>query len=128
MTPSGKKTVLAVVPARRASGRLPGRALAQIAGKSMIQHVVERLRDATTISRIVVATDDERIKNAVASFGGEAILTRADHRTGTDRVAEVAAHVPAEIYVNVQGDEPLIDAGTVDAVVRAMLDDDSVQL
>src|SRR3984957_10873093 len=128
MSSSGTKTVLAVVPARHASVRFPGKPLAQIAGKSMIQHVVERLRDATTISRIVVATDDERIKDAVASFGGEAILTRPDHRTGTDRVAEVAAHVPAEIYVNVQGDEPLIDAGTVDAVVQAMLDDDSVQL
>jgi 3-deoxy-D-manno-octulosonate cytidylyltransferase len=128
MSSSGTKTVLAVVPARHASVRFPGKPLAQIAGKSMIQHVVEHLRDATTISRIVVATDDERIKDAVASFGGEAILTRADHRTGTDRVAEVAAHVPAEIYVNVQGDEPLIDAGTVDAVVQAMLDDDSVQL
>src|SRR6202041_3456363 len=128
MNSSGKKSFLALVPARHAWVRFPGKPLAQIAGKSMIQHIVERLRDATTISRIVVATDDERIKNAVASFGGEAILPRADHRTGTDRVAEVAAHVPAEIYVNVQGDEPLIDAGTVDAVVRAMLDDDSVQL
>src|SRR5271156_1550883 len=128
MSSSGTKTVLAVVPARHASVRFPGKPLAQIAGKSMIQHVVERLRDAATISRIVVATDDERIKDAVASFGEEAILTRADHRTGTDRVAEVAAHVPAEIYVNVQGDEPLIDAGTVDAVVQAMLDDDSVQI
>src|ERR1700721_4447471 len=97
MTPSGKKTVLAVVPARHASVRFPGKPLAQIAGKSMIQHVVERLRDATTISRIVVATDDERIKNAVASFGGEAILTRADHRTGTARVGGVAAHSPADV-------------------------------
>src|ERR1700722_20470870 len=108
MNSSGKKTVLAGVPARHASVRFPGKPLAQIAGKSMIQHVVERLRDATTISRIVVATDDERIKDAVASFGGEAILTRPDHRTGTDRVAEGAAHVPPEIYVNLQGAEPLV--------------------
>jgi 3-deoxy-manno-octulosonate cytidylyltransferase (CMP-KDO synthetase) len=94
----------------------------------MIQHVVERLREASKISRIVVATEDPRIKDAVTSFGAEAILTRADHRTGTDRVAEVAVHIPAEIYVNVQGDEPLIDPHTVDAVVQAMLDDLSVQI
>jgi 3-deoxy-D-manno-octulosonate cytidylyltransferase len=128
MSQSEVKTVLAVVPARHASVRFPGKPLAQIAGKSMIQHVVERLGNAASVSRIVVATDDERIKQAVASFGGEAILTRGDHRTGTDRVAEVAAHVPAAIYVNVQGDEPLIDALTVDAVVQAMLEDTSVQV
>jgi 3-deoxy-D-manno-octulosonate cytidylyltransferase len=122
------KGVLAVIPARYASARFPGKPLAQIAGKPMIQHVVERLREASKISRIVVATEDPRIKDAVTSFGAEAILTRADHRTGTDRVAEVAVHIPAEIYVNVQGDEPLIDPHTVDAVVQAMLDDLSVQI
>jgi 3-deoxy-D-manno-octulosonate cytidylyltransferase len=94
----------------------------------MIQHVVERLREASKISRIVVATEDPRIQDAVTSFGAEAILTRADHRTGTDRVAEVAVHIPAEIYVNVQGDEPLIDPDTVDAVVQSMLDDLSAQI
>jgi 3-deoxy-D-manno-octulosonate cytidylyltransferase len=128
MSQSEIKTVLAVIPARHASVRFPGKPLAQIAGKSMIQHVVERLGNSASVSRIVVATDDERIKQAVASFGGEAILTRGDHRTGTDRVAEVAAHVPAAIYVNVQGDEPLIDARTIDAVVQAMLEDTSVQV
>jgi 3-deoxy-manno-octulosonate cytidylyltransferase (CMP-KDO synthetase) len=128
MSQSDIKTVLAVVPARHASVRFPGKPLAQIAGKSMIQHVVERLGNAASVSRIVVATDDERIKQAVASFGGEAILTRGDHRTGTDRVAEVAAHVPAEIYVNVQGDQPLIDPRTVDAVVQSMLEDKSMQV
>src|SRR5271156_5131635 len=128
MSSSGTKTVLAVVPARHASVRFPGKPLAQIAGKSMIQHVVERLRDAATISRIVVATDDERIKDAVASFGEEAILTRADHRTGTDRVAEVAAHVPADIYVNVQGDEPLVDSATVDAVIQALTGDEAMHI
>jgi len=128
MSASYAKTVLVVVPARYASVRFPGKPLAQIAGKSMIQHVVERLRDAGSVSRIVVATDDERIKHAVTSFGGEAILTRSDHRSGTDRVAEVAVHVPAEIYVNVQGDEPLIDPAAVDAVVQAMLDEASVHI
>lgn len=120
--------VLAVIPARYGSTRLPGKPLAMIAGRPMIQHVVERVKQAETVSRVVVATDDKRIEAAVAAFGGEAILTRADHRTGTDRVAEVAAHIAATIYVNVQGDEPLVDPATVDAVVAAMLEDDSIQI
>jgi len=94
----------------------------------MIQHVVERVRQAQLLSGVIVATDEASIKNAVEAFGGEAILTRADHRTGTDRVAEVAAHREAEIYLNVQGDEPLIDPGTIDALVAALLEDDSVQI
>jgi 3-deoxy-manno-octulosonate cytidylyltransferase (CMP-KDO synthetase) len=122
------KSILAVIPARYASSRFPGKALALIAGKAMIQHVVERVRRAQTVSRVVVATDDDRIRKAVEEFGGEAILTRHDHRSGTDRVAEVATHVPAEIYVNVQGDEPLLDPAAVDAVVSAMNDDDAIQI
>jgi 3-deoxy-manno-octulosonate cytidylyltransferase (CMP-KDO synthetase) len=94
----------------------------------MIQRVVERVRRAQSISRVVVATDDDRIKTAVEAFGGEVELTRPDHRSGTDRVAEVAAHLPAGIYVNVQGDEPLIDPGTIDAIVSAMLEDESIQI
>jgi 3-deoxy-manno-octulosonate cytidylyltransferase (CMP-KDO synthetase) len=120
--------VLAVVPARYASSRFPGKPLAPIAGKPMIQHVVERVRRASLVSRVIVATEDARIKGAVEAFGGEAVMTRSDHRTGTDRVAELATHVTAEIYVNVQGDEPLIDPATVDALVEAMTQDDSVQL
>src|ERR1017187_2457431 len=128
MANSTSTKVLAVIPARHASSRLPGKPLAPIAGKPMIQHVVERVRRAGQVSRVVVATEDARIKTAVEAFGGEAIITRSDHRTGTDRVAEVATHLSAEIYVNVQGDEPLIDPGTVDALVSAMLEDDSIQL
>jgi len=94
----------------------------------MIQHVVERVRRAHLVSRVVVATDDQGIKSAVEAFGGEALLTRADHRTGTDRVTEVAVHLPADIYVNVQGDEPLIDPHTVDAVVTSMLEDPTIQI
>jgi 3-deoxy-manno-octulosonate cytidylyltransferase (CMP-KDO synthetase) len=120
--------VLAVIPARYASQRFPGKPLAPIAGKPMIQYVVERVRRAGQVSQVVVATEDVRIKTAVEAFGGEAVMTRADHHTGTDRVAEVATHVKAEIYVNVQGDEPLIDPGTVDALIEAMLEEDSVQL
>jgi 3-deoxy-manno-octulosonate cytidylyltransferase (CMP-KDO synthetase) len=125
---SPSPTVLIVIPARYASVRFPGKPLAQILGKPMIQHVFEASRSAQTAARVVVATEDERIKTAVEAAGGEAIMTRADHRTGTDRVAEVAAHVVADIYINVQGDEPLIDPGTIDAVAAAMLEDESIQL
>jgi 3-deoxy-manno-octulosonate cytidylyltransferase (CMP-KDO synthetase) len=128
MANSETPSVLVVIPARHASSRFPGKPLAVIAGKPMIQHVVERVRIAKLPSRIVVATEDQRIKDAVEKFGAEAILTRHDHRTGTDRVAEVAAHLPAEIYINVQGDEPLINPGTVDAVAAAMAEDESIQL
>jgi 3-deoxy-manno-octulosonate cytidylyltransferase (CMP-KDO synthetase) len=120
--------VLAVIPARQASGRFPGKPLAPIAGRAMIEHVFERVRRAQLVARVIVATDDEQIKAAVESFGGEAVLTRRDHRTGTDRVAEVAARIPAEVYVNVQGDEPLIDPGVVDAVAGAVLEDESTQI
>ncbi len=123
-----KPQVLAVIPARHASSRFPGKPLAAILGRPMIQRVVERVRRARLISRVMVATDDARIKSAVESFAGEAILTRSEHRSGTDRVAEVAAHVGAGIYVNVQGDEPLIDPGTIDALVSAILEDESVQI
>lgn len=120
--------VLAVIPARYASVRFPGKPLAAIAGQPMIQRVVERVRQARRVSRVVVATEDERIKAAVEKLGGEAVMTRADHRTGTDRVAEVAAHIQAAIYVNVQGDEPLIDPGTIDAVVGEMQEDEAIQI
>ena len=120
--------VLAVIPARHTSSRFPGKPLSSIAGKPMIQHVVERVRRARRVSRVLVATDDSAIRDAVRGFGGEAVLTRRDHATGTDRVAEVAAHLPADIYVNVQGDEPLIDPGTVEELVLALLEDHSVQI
>jgi 3-deoxy-manno-octulosonate cytidylyltransferase (CMP-KDO synthetase) len=128
MANSASPNVLAVIPARYASTRFPGKPLTMIAGKSMIERVVERVRQASLVSRVVVATEDPRIKSAVEAFGGEAIITRSDHRTGTDRVAEVATHLPAEIYVNVQGDEPLMDPGTVDAVVSAISEDEAIQL
>src|ERR1700757_5160358 len=120
--------VVAVIPARYASIRLPGKPLASIAGRPMIQRVVERTRQSAGVARVVVATDDDRIKKTVEGFGGEAVLTRRDHRTGTDRVAEIAAHLEDDTYVNIQGDEPLIDPGTIDAVVAEMLEDDSIQI
>jgi 3-deoxy-manno-octulosonate cytidylyltransferase (CMP-KDO synthetase) len=120
--------VVAIIPARYGSERLPGKPLAPIVGRPMIQHVVERTRQADRVSRVIVATDDERIKKAVEEFGGEAVLTRRDHPNGTDRIAEVAAHFEADIYVNIQGDEPLIDPGTIDAIVTEMVDDESIQI
>jgi 3-deoxy-manno-octulosonate cytidylyltransferase (CMP-KDO synthetase) len=95
----------------------------------MIQRVWERARQAASLSGVVVATDDERIRSAVKAFGGEAVLTRADHRSGTERVAEVAvARQDAEIFVNVQGDEPLIDPAAIDQAVAALHEDADVQV
>ena len=128
MTNSDASTVLIVIPARYAAARFPGKPLAEIAGKPMIQHVFERAKRSQLATRVLVATEDERIKVSVEKAGGEAILTRPDHRSGTDRVAEVAAHVTADIYINVQGDEPLIDPATIDGVAAAMLEDETVQL
>jgi 3-deoxy-manno-octulosonate cytidylyltransferase (CMP-KDO synthetase) len=122
------ESAIVVIPARYDSSRFEGKALAQIAGRTMIQRVYERAKKAERIARVIVATDDDRILNAVKGFGGEAIMTRRDHSSGTDRVAEVAAHVAAGIYVNLQGDEPLIDPAAIDAIVGAMQDDESIQI
>ena len=115
--------VIAVIPARYASTRLPGKPLVQLAGQPMIQRVYARAKLAQTVHRVIVATDDARIVKAVESFGGEARMTRSDHRTGTERVAEVAAHEPGDVFVNVQGDEPLLDPAAVDTAVSALLSD-----
>jgi len=120
---------IAVIPARYASTRFPGKPLISIGGKTMIERVWERVRQARLVSKVIVATDDERIASAVRSFGGEVALTRADHRSGTERVAEVAAaHAEAEILVNVQGDMPLIDPAAIDAAIEALGDDESVNM
>ena len=107
--------VLCVIPARYASTRLPGKPLKDIAGKPMVVRVYERASQAGLVNETLVATDDERIKAAVEAAGGKAMLTRADHATGTDRLAEVAEAYPdVDLIVNVQGDEPLIDPGLID--------------
>jgi 3-deoxy-manno-octulosonate cytidylyltransferase (CMP-KDO synthetase) len=118
---SGK--VVVVIPARYGSTRLPGKPLVSLNGKPMIQRVYERAKSARRVHRVIVATDDDRIVKAVTSFGGEARMTRPDHRTGTERVAEVAAHVEGEVFVNVQGDEPLLDPAAVDTAVAALLEE-----
>jgi 3-deoxy-manno-octulosonate cytidylyltransferase (CMP-KDO synthetase) len=114
---------IAIIPARYKSTRLPGKPLLDLAGKPVIQHVYERTLEARTVGRVIVATDDERILSAVTAFGGEALMTSSSHETGTDRIAEAARSFDAEIVVNVQGDEPLIDPATIDAAVRPLLDD-----
>jgi 3-deoxy-manno-octulosonate cytidylyltransferase (CMP-KDO synthetase) len=120
--PSNPKTnAVAIIPARYDSVRLPGKALLEIAGKPMICWVVERARAAGNVSRAIVATDDERILDAVKSAGFEAVMTRGDHKSGTDRIAEVAASLPdADIVVNVQGDEPLISPETIERAIQAI--------
>jgi 3-deoxy-manno-octulosonate cytidylyltransferase (CMP-KDO synthetase) len=122
----GGVTVVVVIPARYGSTRLPGKPLVSLAGQAMIQRVYERARLARRVSRVIVATDDERIVKAVEAFGGQARMTRHDHRTGTERVAEVAAHEAGDIFLNVQGDEPLIDPSSIDTAAGALLDDPQV--
>ncbi len=117
-----KPRVIVVIPARYGSTRLPGKPLVSIAGKPMVQRVYERAKMAKCAHRVIVATDDERIVKAVEAFGGEARMTRPDHRTGTERVAEVATHVEGEIFVNVQGDEPLLDPQAIETAVGSLLE------
>ncbi len=116
-------TTVAVIPARYASTRFPGKPLARQTGKYLIQHVVEGVRECQKIDRVIVATDDDRIVQAVKSFGGEAHITRTEHTTGTDRVAEVAATLALaddDLVINVQGDEPEISAAVLDRLIDHM--------
>jgi 3-deoxy-manno-octulosonate cytidylyltransferase (CMP-KDO synthetase) len=123
-----KPYVVAVIPARYGSTRLPGKPLVLLAGKPMVQHVHDRTKLASTVDRVIVATDDQRIVDAVEGFKGEARMTRADHRTGTERIAEVAAHEQGDVFLNVQGDEPLIDPESIDAAVNALLEEPAAQI
>jgi 3-deoxy-manno-octulosonate cytidylyltransferase (CMP-KDO synthetase) len=116
--PLTETSVLAIIPARFHSTRLPGKALLDIAGRPMIEHVYRRASEARSISAVLVATDDERIARAVDAFGGSVCMTSAAHASGTDRLAEVAATLPCGLIVNVQGDEPLLDPCVIDAAVE----------
>jgi 3-deoxy-manno-octulosonate cytidylyltransferase (CMP-KDO synthetase) len=113
-------TAIAVIPARFGSTRLPGKALADIGGVPMIVRVWQRTRKAVLLHRVLIATDDERIASAVRTAGGEVEMTASSHPSGTDRIAEVARRVPADVYVNVQGDQPFIAPEDIDAVVKIM--------
>lgn len=118
--------VAIVIPARYGSSRLPGKPLADIAGKPMVQHVYERALQVTGVCAVLVATDDERVATAVQAFGGRCVMTSPDHPSGTDRLAEVMRQVPADIYVNLQGDEPLVRPEDVQKLVNGMRSDAAV--
>ena len=111
--------IIGIIPARYASTRFPGKPLHLIAGKPLLQHVVERCRGATSLSEVIVATDDERIAEVAREFCSVE-MTRADHPSGTDRIAEVATRLDCDAVVNVQGDEPLIAPEVIDAVAGAL--------
>ena len=115
------RKILGVIPARFSSTRFPGKVLAQIAGKTMLQHVYERASLSTYLTSILIATDDDRVYSAAKNFGARVRMTRPDHLSGTDRVAEAASAGDAEIVVNIQGDEPLIDPAAIDAAILPMV-------
>lgn len=114
--------VLGVIPARYSSSRFPGKPLADIQGKPMIYHVYQAAKSSSLLSSVVVATDDERIAQVCQDLDIPTVMTSSEHATGTDRVAEVAAKVAADIYVNIQGDEPLLDPKTIDAAVNPFME------
>lgn len=120
------EVIIAVIPARYGSTRFPGKSLALINGRPMIQWVYERTKRSSLVQRVIVATDDDRIAGVVRTFGGEAVMTAPDHTTGTDRIAEVARSISCDIVVNVQGDEPLIRPEMIDQAVRPLRDDPSI--
>lgn len=120
--------VAIVIPSRYASTRLPGKPLAQIDGRPMVWYVWEKAKRSRLASRVVVATDDERIADAVRGFGGEAAMTSPDCASGTDRVAETARGLSEEILVNLQGDEPTMDPSVIDAVIAPLLSDPNVRM
>jgi 3-deoxy-manno-octulosonate cytidylyltransferase (CMP-KDO synthetase) len=117
-----------VIPARYGSTRFPGKPLAPILGRPMIWHVYQRVSLCDFLDRVLVATDDERIAGVVREFGGEAAVTSVEHRCGTDRVAEAARGLDAEIVVNVQGDEPLIEPDMIREVVEPLRHDPSIPI
>jgi len=121
-------SVAGIIPARHASTRFPGKPLAQIAGLPMVQRVFERAREAKRLETVFVATDHEGIAEACAAFGAPVLMTRSDHPTGTDRVAEAARNLDHEVIVNIQGDEPLIEGFVIDAAIEGLLEDDSTPM
>jgi 3-deoxy-manno-octulosonate cytidylyltransferase (CMP-KDO synthetase) len=117
--------IIGIIPSRYGSTRLQAKSLADIHGKPMVQHVYERVLQSTLITRVVVATDDERIAAAVKRFGGESVMTSPSIQSGSDRIAAAAASVDADLIVNIQGDEPLIDPVMIDETIQLLIDDPS---
>jgi len=124
--PSDAMKITAVIPARYASTRFEGKAVADIMGKPMVQHVYERVARAGLVSEVIIATDDERIAAAVRAFDGRVEMTSHEHATGTDRIAEVAGRLDSDIIVNVQGDEPLIEPAMIDETIRPLIEDPAI--
>jgi 3-deoxy-manno-octulosonate cytidylyltransferase (CMP-KDO synthetase) len=114
--------VTGIIPARYASSRFPGKVLAAATGQPLIRHVWDRASSARLLDELIVATDDRRIVAAVEAFGGRAVMTRDDHPNGSSRLAEVASSLRSDLVVNVQGDEPEIDAGLIDQAVQTLID------
>ncbi len=122
------KTIVGIIPARYASVRFPGKVLALLWGKPIVQHVYERAKQAKALSDVIVATDDERVKSVVESFGGKCVMTSPEHPSGTDRIAEVARQIDCDVVVNIQGDEPLIAPEAVDAAVQPFFSDPTLKM
>ncbi len=120
--------VAGVIPARYRSKRFDGKALALLGGRPMIQHVYEKARRASRLAELVVATDDERIADVIRGIGGKALMTSPDHPSGTDRVAEAAAAIEADVVVNIQGDEPFISGKAIDQAVEPFLEGEDLQM
>jgi len=120
------RKILGVIPARFSSSRFPGKVLALISSKTMLQHVYERASQARYLTSTIIATDDARVFEVARSFRARVVMTRADHLSGTDRVAEVASVENAEIIVNIQGDEPLLDPAAIDAAILPLAHDPDV--
>jgi 3-deoxy-manno-octulosonate cytidylyltransferase (CMP-KDO synthetase) len=128
MTDSTQNRLAIVIPARYGSTRLPGKPLADILGKPMVQHVYERALLVPRVHAVLVATDDARVAEAVRAFGGHCLMTSLAHPSGTDRLAEVMTQAEAEVYINLQCDEPLVRPGDIAMLAEGMLADDSLQV
>ena len=128
MNAAQRGRTIGIIPARLAATRLPNKPLLDIAGKPMIQWVYERASGASLMDEVMVATPDEEIFKCVEAFGGKAVMTAPGHRSGTDRLAEVARVIEADLIVNIQGDEPLLDSNAIDLLVQAMIDSPSVPM
>ena len=119
--------VVGVIPVRYHSSRLEGKALVDIAGQPMIQHVWERCRESASLDRVILATDDKRIESATRAFGAEVVMTNPEHPSGTDRIAEVIRGIDCDVVVNIQGDEPMIDPFMIDELVQVFVSEPDTQ-
>jgi len=121
-------SVVGVIPARYGSSRLPGKPLVDLQGKPLLYHVFQRCLKARSLSRVLIATDDDRIHKAAREFGAEVVMTGREHRSGTDRIAEAVQDIDADLVINIQGDEPLIDFRAIDQVVQLLKEDDAADM